>query len=296
MSPGAPARRGDTWEDVMQVGQPSLTARGAAALRAAHQELDDGRVFTDPYAVAILGGDGDDPVFAAAFEPTRAAVRFAVAARSRYAEDALAVAVRESAVRQVVVLGAGLDTFAYRNPHAADGVRVFEVDYPATHEWKRQRLLAADIAVPASLTFAPVDFEGAGLADGLAAAGFDAGRPAFFMCLGVVPYLTDEALAATFGFIASLPAGSEVVFDYGEPASSLPPEQRALHEQRAEWAARHGEPFRSAFAPADLAARLRTWGFAETENTPYGALADRYGTTLPDGAQDAGAHVMRARV
>lgn len=280
----------------MQVGQPSLTARGAAALRAAHQELDGGRVFADPFAVAILGEDADDPVWAAAFEPSREPVRIGVAARSRCAEDALAVAVRERAVRQVVVLGAGLDTFGYRNPHAADGVRVFEVDHPATHEWKRRQLAVAGIPVPHSLTFAPVDFEETSLAEGLVAAGFDTDRPAFFMCLGVVPYLTAEAIAATFGFITTLPAGSEVVFDYGEPASALSPEQRALHEQRAEWAAKHGEPFHSSFVPSELAAQLRAWGFTTTEDAHYAELAERYAPEVADQLKGSGAHVMRARV
>ncbi|WP_232109809.1 class I SAM-dependent methyltransferase [Streptomyces buecherae] len=287
-----------TWEDFMQVGQPSLTARGAAALRAAHQELDGGVVFADPLAVAILGDYADDPLCAVAFEPGREPLRVSVAARSRCAEDALADAVRERAVRQVVVLGAGLDTFAYRNPHAASGVRVFEVDHPATHEWKRRQLLEAGIAVPDALTFAPIDFEESNLAEGLAAAGFDAGRPAFFMCLGVVPYLTAEAVAATFGFIASLPTGTEVVFDYGEPASALPPEQRALHERRAEWAAEQGEPFHSSFVPAELAERLRSWGFAETVDASFSELARRY---VPDNAAaealgETGGHVMRAWV
>ncbi|MFE6779269.1 class I SAM-dependent methyltransferase [Streptomyces sp. NPDC057702] len=280
----------------MQVGQPSLTARGAAALRAAHQELDGGQVFADPYAAAILGDHADDPVCAAAFEPGREPLRVSVAARSRCAEDALAEAVRERGVRQAVVLGAGLDTFAYRNPHAAAGLRVFEVDHPATHQWKRRRLLDAGIEVPASLTFATVDFERSDLATGLAAAGFDTGRPAFLMCLGVVPYLTAEALASAFGFVATLPPGSEVVFDYYEPASALPPEQRAAHERRKRWAAERGEPLHSFFTPAEIAARLTSWGFTRTTDAPFSDLARRYahGSSVAEALRDSGGHVMRA--
>ncbi|MBB5939843.1 class I SAM-dependent methyltransferase [Streptomyces zagrosensis] len=280
----------------MQVGQPSLTARAAAALRAAHQELDGGRVFADPLALRILGPYADDPLCAIAFEPEREAVRVAVASRSRYAEEAAAVAVAERKVQQVVVLGAGLDTFGYRNPHGAAGVRVFEVDYPATHDWKQRRLVEAGIAVPDSLTFAPVDFEQSSLAEGLTAAGFDSERPGFFICLGVIPYLTPDAISSTLGFVASLPAGSEIVFDYGEPPSSLAPEHRAAHEQRAEWAAKYGEPFRSLFSPGELADLLRGFGFSSLDDVLYSELAYRYEQDMADQIEGVGAHVVRAVV
>ncbi|MGR3932138.1 class I SAM-dependent methyltransferase [Streptomyces sp. BRA346] len=219
----------------MQAGEPSITAR-AAAFRAAHQRLEGGRVFSDPLALRTLGPDADNPVLAAAFAPERVAIRLGVAARARFAEDAVAAAVGRG-VLQVVMLGAGLDTYGCRAPQRATGLRVFEVDHPAAQEGERDRLAAAGIAVPPSPTFAPVDFERQGLADGLAAAGFDPGRPAFFGWLGVVPYLTRAAVLDTLGFIAALPGGSGVVFDYGEPPGALPPEQRAVHEARAAWAA-----------------------------------------------------------
>ena len=103
------------------------------------------------------------------------------------------------------MLGAGLDTFSLRNPFAGQGVRVFEVDYPATQAWKREQLAQASLAVPASLTFAPVDFEALSLREGLASAGFERDRPAFFQWLGVVPYLTREAISVTLEFIATIP-------------------------------------------------------------------------------------------
>ncbi|QKV96762.1 class I SAM-dependent methyltransferase [Streptomyces sp. NA02950] len=259
----------------MQVGRPSITARAAAALRAAHQQLEGGRVFQDPLALRILGTDTDDPVVEAAFRPEREGVRLTVAARARFAEDAVATAV-ERGVRQAVVLGAGLDTFGCRNPHMSAGLRVFEVDHPATQEWKRHRLAESGIAVPPSLTFAPVDFERSGPADGLGAAGFDPGRPAFFLWLGVVPYLTRAAVFDTLGFIAELPAGSGVVFDYGEPSESLPPEQRAAHEARAAWAAEAREPFLSHFTPQELLTALSDLGFSATEDIRYSDLAARY--------------------
>jgi methyltransferase (TIGR00027 family) len=129
-------------------------------------------------------------------------MRIFIVVRTRFAEDALAAAVGRG-VRQVVVLGAGLDTYAYRST-LRDRLRIFEVDHPATQVWKRQRLEDAAIPIPNSLTFAPIDFERQTLAEGLAAAGFDVSQQTFFTWLGVVPYLTLEAVWLTLGFIASL--------------------------------------------------------------------------------------------
>jgi len=139
-------------------------------------------------------------------------------ARSRFAEDHLAQAVTRG-VRQYVVLGAGLDTFAYRNPFSH--MQVFEVDFPATQEWKRERLEAASIAIPTTLTFAPVDFEKDTLADGLLSAGFKASEPAFFSWLGVTPYLAEETVLATLRWIASSCSQNGVAFDYAVPRASL---------------------------------------------------------------------------
>ena len=178
----------------------SSMAASSSAIRFASKLLDDE---TLPRLDEIAADDSLRPW------------RLFIAARSRFSEDALAASVA-GGVRQVVILGAGLDTFSLRNPHGDQGVRVFEVDHPATQEWKRERLQQAGLAVPASLTFAPIDFERESLADGLKAVGFQADRPAFFQWLGVVPYLTRAAVSATLDFIAGVP-GSEVVFDYAEP-------------------------------------------------------------------------------
>lgn len=200
----------------MQSGQPSRTAWAAALHRAAHQVLEHGRIFSDPLALRILGED-EGTVSQEEERPSRRRMRIFIAARHRFAEDCAAAWLEhgveqggEHAVRQVVVLGAGLDTWAYRNPFGGtlrDRPRVFEVDHPATQAWKRQRLADASIAIPGSLTFAPVDFEKDTLAGGLAAAGFDREQPAFLTWLGVVPYLTEEAVWSTLDFIASLPGG-----------------------------------------------------------------------------------------
>src|SRR4051794_19454026 len=248
----------------MRAAQPSLTARRAAAHRVAHQVLEGGAVFADPLAAAILGEDPAAVAAAPRADPGGRGLRLFIAARSRVAEDALGAAVARG-VRQAVVLGAGLDTLALRDPHPGTGLRIFEVDHPATQAWKRERLAQAGLEWPATLTFVPVDFERERLAAALRAAGFRDDRPAFFVWLGVVPYLTREAITSTLGAIAAVP-GAEVVFDYAEPEDRLAPEGRAPAAALAERVAAAGEPLVSRLDPAELDRALRGLGFAEVED------------------------------
>jgi hypothetical protein len=133
-------------EVTMQAGEPSHTARGAAAYRAIHQTLEGGAIFSDPFASKILDDETRARLDETAADPSLRPMRLFIAARSRFSEDTLAAGVARG-VRQVVVLGAGLDTFSLRNPYAGLGVRVFEVDYPATQQWKRERLNEAGLAI-----------------------------------------------------------------------------------------------------------------------------------------------------
>jgi methyltransferase (TIGR00027 family) len=278
----------------MQPGQPSRTALGAAGLRAAHQLLDGAAIFEDPLALRILGVDADALVRAAEAEadPFRQRLRWFIAIRSRVAEDALAAAL-ERGVRQLVVLGAGLDTTAYRTTPSPD-LRIFEVDHPATQAWKRQRLAEADIALPAALTFVPIDFERETLADGLATAGFDPAQQTFFTWLGVVPYLTDEAISSTLGFIAGLSGGAHVVFDYVNPPDTMTePGRRAMHEGLIARVAAVGEQLRNHFDSDALHAQMKALGFHELEDLGWPEIAARF---LSSRAVSSGgsAHVLRA--
>ncbi|MEA2304626.1 MAG: hypothetical protein QOH43_1906 [Solirubrobacteraceae bacterium] len=282
----------------MRAAQPSLTARRAAAHRVAHQVLEGGAVFADPLAGAILGEDPDAVAAAARADPDRRPLRLFIAARSRVAEDAVGAAVARG-VRQAVVLGAGLDTFGLRNPHAGAGLHVWEVDHPATQAWKRERLAQAGIAVPPWLSFAPVDFEREALPAGLAAAGFAAGRPAIFLWLGVVPYLTREAIDGTLAFVAGVP-GAEVVFDYAEPHDRLPAERRAAFAAMTAQVAAAGEPWLTHFDPAELATALGSLGFTDVEDLGPADLVRRFAGPRrragPAGGRPAGGpHVVRAR-
>jgi methyltransferase (TIGR00027 family) len=276
----------------MQAGQPSHTARGAAAYRVLHQTLDGGVIFRDPFASKILDDETRATLDEVAANPALRPMRLFIAARSRFSEDSMAASVARG-VRQIVVLGAGLDTFALRNPHV--GVRVFEVDYPATQSWKRERLKQADIAIPSSLIFAPIDFERQSLADGLAAAGFQADRPAFFQWLGVAMYLTREAVASTLDFIAGVPE-SEVVFDYAEPFENYPADRRAIIMAIAEGAAARGEPWLSFFDSPELTEMLRDRGFGVVEDLGLAELTERFYGDMKQGIQiGPGGHVVRAQ-
>lgn len=270
---------------------PSRTARAAAVHRAVHQLLERGRIFADPLAVPILGEDAGVLAREAEQNPQRR-MRVFIAVRTRFAEDALAAAVNRG-VAQLVVLGAGLDTYAYRGA-MRERLRIFEVDHPATQAWKRQRLAEADIPIPAALTFVPLNFECDTLRDGLAATGFDWAKPAFFTWLGVVPYLTEEAAFGTLRFIAGLPGGAEVVFDYSNPPHSLSPEARAYHDARAARVAEIGEAWVSYFESDVLHARLTSLGFGEIEDLGPPEIAARYFQRV--GAVPAkGGHVLWAR-
>jgi len=279
---------------------PSRTALRVAARRAAHQVLDDPRIFDDPLALRILGldkrnvSDHDQGWLDEA--PLSRVLRASLAARSRHAEDTLRQA-QERGVGQYVILGAGLDTFAYRNPLPGDGLRVFEVDHPAMQEWKRRRLHVMDIAIPPHCTFAPVDFEAQTLADGLRQAGFDAGQPALFSWLGVTMYLTADAIEATLRFVASLPVGSGIVFDYMISPALLSSKARQSFDGLSRRVASAGEPFQTFFDPPALAGSLRDLGFDQVEDMAPEQIDAMYFQGRTDGLR-AGklAHVMTAWV
>jgi methyltransferase (TIGR00027 family) len=263
----------------MRTGHVSMTARAVASRRAAHQLFDRPTILDDPIAVPILGAEFfADPKRHS--DPRSRAFRAFMVARSRYAEDNLAEAVSVG-VRQYVILGAGLDTFAYRNPFPA--LRVFEVDFPSTQAFKRQMLQSASIPEPANLTFVPLDFEHQTLAAGLAQAGFDPSLPAFFTWLGVVPYLTLAAFRSTNDLVAAMPPGSGIVFDNAVTVDELSPRLRAVQKALAARVAAAGEPFQLFFATARMQNELQSAGFARIEQIDSSDLNARYFSNREDG-------------
>ncbi len=270
-------------------GRPSRTALGVAMRCAAHQLLDRPLVFEDSVALRILGPRYGERLRADLLtrHRTRTArlLRAFLVVRSRLAEDLLAEAVA-AGVTRYVVLGAGLDTFAYRNPFP--GLRVFEVDFPATQAWKREMLAQAGIAVPESLTFAPCDFARQSAADALAAAGVDAAQPVFCSWLGVTMYLERDAVLATVrSLMPFIRAPGGLVFDYLVPVSTLPFTQRMLFRLFGggvrRRVARAGEPFIADFTPTGLEAAIRSLGGRDVADYAPQALTDRYLGNRPDG-------------
>lgn len=284
----------------MKESRPSATAQRVAMRRAVHQLLDDPKVFDDPVALRIIGKESALALRADPHQfettPLSPYLRAFVAVRSRYAEGELALGVQRG-VCQYVILGAGLDTFAYRNPHPQGVLHVFEVDHPTTQIWKRARLEEVGITLPRDLTFAPVDFETQTLAEGLRGAGYDPGKCTFFSWLGVTEYLTTEAVMATLRFMASAPVGSGVVFDYMLSPSLLTPAQRSRFDALAQRVASAGEPWQAFFDPALLTRDLRAMGFGYVEDNGPEEINTRYFKDRKDGLRVGSlSHLMKAQV
>jgi len=296
----------------MEEGQPSATATVAALMRAAHLLWDaDPKVFQDPLALRLSGVESEaalqERLRAIETEMARRATpefaqtffRYARAGttmRQRYTEDELDKAV-ERGVAQYVILGAGLDSFAYRRPDLADVLRVFEVDHPATQQWKRARLQALSLTPPNNLIFVPLNFEQQTLADGLRVGGHRPELPTFLSWLGVTMYLTEEAVFETLRYVASLAPGSEIVFDYFPPESLLDDENRRRMVTLKAFGAARGEPWLSQFEPTLLTVRVQELGFSQVWNFGPEEANARYFAGRTDGLRTPpNLRLMKARV
>jgi methyltransferase (TIGR00027 family) len=263
----------------------SDSALRVAELRAIHQLLDEPVVFDDPLALSILGTQHEAALRADPFvfnDPLLRGMRALLAVRSRLAEEELARAVTNG-VRQYVVLGAGLDTFAYRNPHASLGLQVYEVDHAATQASKKAMLQSAGINVPESVTFVGVDFEGDELPEQLQGAGFQTDAPACFSWLGVTVYLTPEAIFNTLRWVASLPSRTSITFDYRIHPTLLNPIDMLLGEVVGKAMAERGEPWISSFDPPVFEQQLRTLGYSLVTSLAPDQLNARYLARRKDG-------------
>lgn len=273
----------------MTDGKPSATAFRVAMRRAEHQLLDEPKVFDDPLALKIIGADAAS-FLAAHANPDNVRSRYMrafMAVRSRFAEDELTAAIRRG-VRQYVILGAGLDTFAYRNPFCDIDLQIFEVDHPDTQEWKRGRLRENEISIPGNVRFAPVRFEKETLDSGLNAAGFHLSEPAFFSWLGVTMYLLPELVIDTFRLIHSMCPANGVAFDYAVPRSSLNWLNRLAFDALAERVANAGEPFCGYFEPRQLAENMKSIGFQRIGDFGAEAINERYFRNRADGLRARG--------
>ncbi len=242
----------------------SGTAFGTLYMRAVHQLLDaKPLILDDPAALTLVGEDTvrqikKNPKHHRTLEAR--ALRTHVVLRSRFAEDRLAGAVGRG-IAQYVILGAGFDTFAFRQPEWARNLKIFEVDQPATQAQKRARLADAGMAIPSNLRFAEIDFERESLYDGLCRHSVSMSEPAFFSWLGVTMYLQEEAIDAVLRTVAGFKEQSEIVFTFTQPPDLLSGVESKFHSSLSKVVTNSGEPFVSFFTPAAIEKKLRDTGF-----------------------------------
>ena len=282
----------------MEKTQRSRTIELPAILRALHQTVDDDpKILTDPIAARLIQADDDRRWLVPLLDhPFAKQWRAGFALRARYAEDVLAEGIQRG-VRQYVVLGAGLDTFAYRQPVWSGSLRVYEVDHPITQRWKQNRLKAAAIAIPSNLRFVPIDFERTAIPEALRAGDFGFELRTLCSWMGVTQYLTSDALDATFQFVLSLPPASEIVFSFILPQEEVSGVEAQALAIAARHAAQIGEPWLTRLHPDDLVARLRSMGFSRILHLTPEEARERYFYDRRDGLRERrGEQLMRAIV
>jgi len=182
--------------------------------------------------------------------------------RNRFAEDRLALAAARN-VRQYVMLGAGLETFPWRQPEFARDMRIFFSDYPATLSWTKGRFRNRGLAVPTNLTFVPADLKEPQLGQRLAECGFEHDASSFFSILGVIPYLDAASIDSMLGFLASLPKKSEAVFSFAVPDEELNGDDRDERRADVSLSEDMGEPWLTRVGPADMIAWGRRFEFSD---------------------------------
>jgi methyltransferase (TIGR00027 family) len=257
-------------------GGPSRTALLTAVARDLHREEPPPLVLDDTLALQLVGEEGRslrDRLRAEVRGDDLLAFSRWVCVRSRYTEDIVEQQAGRG-VGQYVILGAGLDTFAYRRP--SPGLRVFEADHPATQAWKQRRLADLGVRIPDNLVFVPVDFERQALGAALEEAGFTFQEPAVFSWLGVTMYLTPDAIDLTLSTIARGALRTRVVLTYNQPDRVLDDHAVRVTSAMRPIAAGFGEPFVTFFTPDEVDALLRGHGFDEMEHVGREEARARY--------------------
>jgi methyltransferase (TIGR00027 family) len=285
----------------MELKGPSRTAIGTAVHRAAHLLLDDDpKILVDRFARAFAGYSSDAEMLQAVASEQMIAfprMRAVFTVRSRYAEDELTGAVTHG-IDQYIILGAGLDSFAYRRPDLMASTRVFEIDHPATQAWKRERVATLGLAAPAQLHHVSIDFERQTFREGLAESMVDLGKPVFLTLLGVTQYLTTDATVRMLHDLATITAaGSELVVQFVVPATTLAGDEAALITAFAERNGAAGEPWLGYFEPAEMVHHLLDAGFCNVEHFGPKEATERYLRGRGDGlCLPAYFHMIKASV
>lgn len=286
-------------QDANSQGRPlKPSAERVAQFRALHQMLDRPLIHDDPLAAQILGPDWESAIRGDLTKfntPLFKGLRASVVARSRLSEDLWDEAKR-SGVTQYVILGAGLDTFAYRTSESVES-RIFEVDLPDMQHWKRRRLRKARVPEPDFVSYVPCDFERTPLAVALNKAGFCADKPAFFSWLGVTMYLREETILSTLRFVASLKPNSTIVFDFIVTPAILSDRERMASEMLFARASEGEEPWETVFDPGELKRLLHSLGYGHVELYLAQRVNDLYFSGREDGLRKSGVSaIISARV
>ncbi len=269
----------------MMSGQPSRTLLGVAIRRAEHQFLDTPLIFEDPIILGLVPELADPAAVAelrSLGEPVLVLLRSLFAMRSRFAEDRLAEATRRG-IGQYVMVGAGLDTFPWRQPASNRGMAIYAADHPASLIWTHRRLRACGLERPPNLTHVPLDLEDCRIGDSLAACGFDHETPSFCSVLGVTQYLSDDAIDALLSFVASLKSGSEIVFSFVIPDEHLDGDDLDVAVRSVARTATLGEPWKSRLQPHVLLRRLNDLGFTAIFHLTPELAQQRYFAGRKDG-------------
>lgn len=272
----------------MTPGPPSRTMLRTATLRAAHQLLDKPLILDDPIAARLVPESSEREMLATLDDQDdQTALRSLFALRSRFAEDRLEEAAARN-VRQYVIVGAGLDTFAWRQPDYARNMKIFAVDHVATLAWTQVRFWERGLPKPANLTFVPADLEDGGLGQRLAEFGFDLGTPSFCSALGVMHYLDRQAVDALLGFASSMKAGSEIVFSFAPPEDDLQGDDVRMAVDAAGRVAAIGEPWKTRLRSRELVERLTRFGFSDVFHLTPELAQQRYFARREDGLKPPG--------
>lgn len=280
----------------MRNNQPSQTQLRTAIRRATHQLLDDHIILHDPVALRVVPEAADPQVIAALQNdqaPDLALLRTLFAMRSRFAEDRLAAAIARGA-RQYVVLGAGLDTFPWRQPEAAQALRLFMVDHPQSVAWSLQRFRDAGLSPPKNTTYLPADLERRDLRDVLTGHGLDPAAITFVSMLGVAQYLSESAVDGVLRFAATLPRASEIVISIALPEDQLAGADLDAAQRSSRFTGSIGEPWLTRTTPQDLRTRLSKLGFRSVFHLTLDIAQERYlkpGATVPGWEQSLAAIV-----
>lgn len=265
----------------MNGSEPSRSAMSAAAARGIHRLRDDPPwVLDDPFALPLVG-EGWEAFAAQSVALSRPPyqARGGVLLRARYPEDVLGA----GSYAQFVILGAGLDSFAWRHPAFLRTGRVFEVDHPATQSWKQRRVVALALPVSERHLFVPVDLARDALEQCLTTAGLDWSAPTLFSWVGTTMYLEPATIADTLRVVARCGPGSGVVLSYNPPVELLDDRQRDFLSDVSRLVQGMGEPLRSALTPAEVAHLAADAGLRIAEAPSPDALVERYFAGRRDG-------------